>query len=153
MKTNITYQDKNFVVVDNAVVCNMTAVFNPSKTPVLKTLLETEMAQKMLKEKHCIIDKNGNVVMNVTAVARFNPSDEKNNYQIGCNIAEDRAAEKALRKVCNIYRFIWVDVVSRIEWECENFTPVMSLERMEDHNDEVRMNPQMACPNNKEEEE
>jgi hypothetical protein len=29
----------------------------------------------------------------------------------------------------------------------------MSLERMEDHNDEVRMNPQMACPNNKEEEE
>ena len=143
MKTNINYTNKRFVTDGNVVTCTLDATLNLDSFPALRAALTTKMGQKMLTEKHCKETYGHNIRFTVTAVAKFNSSDEKFEEKVGQHIAEDRATEKAMEKVLRIYTWFSTCYLNYSLKEVGKRIYKMSLliHKMYKHNENAKHNP------------
>ena len=143
MTTNINYTNKRFVTDGNVVTCTLDATLNLDSFPALRAALSTRMAKKMLAEKHCEETFDHNIRFTTKADAKFNSSDEKFEEKVGQHIAEDRATEKAMKKVLSIYAWFSTRYLecSQNEVGKRVYKMLLLIQKMEKHNENAKHNP------------
>lgn len=143
MTTNINYTNKRFATEGNVVTCTLDATLNLNSFPALRAALHTKMGNKMLNEKHCTETTDHNIRFTTSAVAKFNSADEKFEEKVGRHIAEDRATEKAMKKVLSIYAWFSTHYIECAEREAGKrvYKMLLLIQKMEKHNEDAKHNP------------